>query len=591
MSSLNFSDYLQVLEKEKDEFEERPVPIEEFVSSPDYLGFPPLSDYQLEIVKVGSQIYHEKTLVNLYGSEKGRKMWLGNKKELVMMLGKGSGKDALSTIICAYVAYQLLCLKDPASYYGKPVGDNIDIVNVAINAKQANNVFFSGLKTRIKNCPWFAGKYTARAGDIEFDKNIKVHSLNSEGESTEGYNILIAVLDEIDGFDEGKETEKGKKMYKTLRATVSSRFADVGKVLALSFPRSTDGFIMTKYNEFVAEKNVIFKSHTFKLNDELPDGTEGNEFTIEWEEDHIVSYKFNNVWALRRPTWDVNPTKNINDFIMDFYSDPGDSLGRFACQPSEWADGGFFRDKAKIDASFVIENGVSDDGSIKIKPQPDKEYFIHVDLARLQDNCAVSMAHVDSFKRIKVGNSMTEPSPFVVVDVVKYWKPSRDLPIDFSHVRDFIISLRRAGFKIMRVTFDRWESMQIMEQLNAISIPSERLSVDRNHYLEMAQVLGEHRLTGPDVELLKKELKKLVVLPNGKVDHPSKSSKDLSDAVCGAIYNAVTLTPRQSVNEVVTYSDIIKEERTKEEQNNIIKAPKGNIPEDIKDFLEGIRII
>lgn len=585
---LDFHDYIKVLDS--DEFEEVPVTIEEFVSSPDFLNFPPLSEYQLDIVRVGSQIFHESTLIKLHGLDKGKRMWKNNKKEMIMMLGKGSGKDALSTIICAYVAYQLLCLKDPARYYGKPTGDNIDIINVAINAKQANNVFFSAFKTRIKNCPWFAGKYTARAGDIEFIKGVKVHSLNSEGESTEGYNILIAVLDEIDGFDEGKDTDKGSKMYKTLRATVSSRFADVGKILALSFPRTTEGFIMNKYNEFVAEKNVVIKSHTFKLNDDLPDGIQENEFTIEWQEDHIISYKFNNVWALRRPTWDVNPTKKIEDFIMDFYSDPSDSLGRFACQPSEWSDSGFFRDKGKIDASFTLQNGVSDDGSILIKPQPDKEYFIHVDLARLQDNCAVSMAHVDSFKSIKVGNSITEPSPFVVVDVVRYWKPSKDLPIDFSHVRDFIISLRRAGFKIMRVTFDRWESMQIMEQLNAISIPSERLSVDRNHYLEMSHVLAEHRLTGPDVELLKKELKKLVVMPNGKVDHPNKSSKDLSDAVCGAIFNAVTLTPRQSSHDVVTYSDVVKQNRAALD-DDVIRPPRSQMPSELRSWLDDIRIL
>lgn len=584
----NFVDFLSALEE--DEFEETPVSVEEFVYSTDYLGFPPLSEHQMDIVRVGSLIYREETLIKLHGEKEGSRLWKLNKNQLIMMLGKGSGKDAMSTIICAYVVYQLLCLKDPARYYGKPAGDAIDIINVAINAKQANNVFFAGLKTRIKNCPWFRGKYTPRANDIEFIKNIKIHSLNSEGESTEGYNILVAVLDEIDGFDEG-ETVKGPKMFKTLRATVSSRFADVGKVLALSFPRSTDGFMMTKYNEFVAEKEVIRKTHTFKLNNDLPDGIMENEFTVEWEEDHIVSYKFDNVWALRRPTWDVNPTKNINDFIMDFYSDPGDSLGRFACQPADFTDNAFFRDRAKIDASFTLANGVSPDGSIRIKPKHDKQYFIHVDLARLHDNCAVAMAHVENFKRIKIGHLEMEPAPFVVVDLVRYWKPSKDNPIDFSHVREFIISLRRANFNIEKVTFDRWESMPVMEQLNAISIRSEKLSVDRDHYNDMALILGENRLQGPDVDLLKSELKQLEVTKNGKVDHPRKSTKDLSDAVCGAIFNAVTLTPSEMTNEVITYESIIREERQKVEDDNVIRAPGQPMPDHIKNFLDGLRIL
>ena len=42
--------------------------------------------------------------------------------------------------------YKLLCLKDPAVYFGKPPGDAIDIINVAVNAQQAKNVFFKGFK-------------------------------------------------------------------------------------------------------------------------------------------------------------------------------------------------------------------------------------------------------------------------------------------------------------------------------------------------------------------------------------------------------------------------------------------------------------
>ena len=155
--NLDFQEFCDVADD--DEFEEIPVDVETFVYSKEYLGFPKLSNYQMQIVKIGSQIYLESTLQKLHGTVEGSFMWKNIKKELIMCLGKGSGKDALSTIICAYVVYQLLCLKDPAAYFGKPAGDAIDIVNVAINAKQASNVFFKGFRNRIKNCPWFAGKY------------------------------------------------------------------------------------------------------------------------------------------------------------------------------------------------------------------------------------------------------------------------------------------------------------------------------------------------------------------------------------------------------------------------------------------------
>lgn len=597
---IDFSEYLGALDE--DEFEEIPVDVETFVYSKDYLGFPKLSDYQLEIVKIGSQIYKEHTLKRLHGEREGAKLWRQNKKELIMALGKGSGKDALSTIICAYVVYQLLCLKDPAEYYGKPSGDAIDIINVAINADQAANVFFKGFKTRVQKCPWFAGKFRALQKSIVFKKEITVYSGNSEGEATEGYNILLAVLDEIDGFDEGSKEEghpSANAMYDTLSATVSSRFDDVGKVLLLSFPRSKDGFIMTKYNDAIAEREEINYQYTFKLDEDLDDGVEENEFSIEWIEDDIISYKFPEVWAMRRPTWKVNPTKTINSFKRDFYKNPDDALGRFACNPSDATDGGWFRAKEKIDAAFSGKNALSDvTGDVQFIGQVDltKEYYIHVDLARVQDNCAIAMAHVESWQKT-VFDAEGEMSPNVVVDLVRYWKPDRNRPVDFSDVRDFVISIKRYGYNIKLVTFDRWNSDQTIKHLNDSDIQAEKLSVGRDHYTDLATLMGEHRIKGPNVDLLKSELKKLVVLPNGNVDHTNKSSKDLSDAVCGAAYNAAVHTPRQTTIDVVTYADMMKARREenklkqeKIENDNVIRAPKQSMPEEIEAFLAGLRV-
>lgn len=589
---------------DEDEFETVPVDVETFVYSKDYLGFPTLSEHQLEIVKIGSQIYKEHTLKRLFGEVEGARKWRQNKKELIMMLGKGSGKDALSTIICAYVVYQLLCLKDPAEYYGKPSGDAIDIINVAINADQAANVFFKGFKTRVQKCPWFAGKYKALQKSIVFDKSITVYSGNSEGEATEGYNILLAVLDEIDGFDEGSKEEghpAANAMYNTLSATVSSRFDDTGKVLILSFPRSKDGFIMKKYNDAISEKEEVRYEHMFKLDEDLPDGIEENEFSITWIEDTIVSYKFPEVWAMCKPTWKVNPTKTINSFKRDFYKNPDDALGRFACNPQDTTDGGWFRAKEKIDAAFKGKNAITQvTGPTEINGvvDPTKKYFMHVDLARVQDNCAVALAHVEKWQKT-IFDEGGEISPYIVVDMVRYWKPDRTRPVDFSDVRDFIVSVDRYGYNIELVTFDRWNSDQTIQYLNDMGIKAEKLSVDRDQYTDLATLMGEHRITGPDVDLLKTELKKLVVLPNGKVDHTNKSSKDLSDAVAGAVWNAAVHTPRQLTIDVVTYADMQKARREelalKEQQrnkdDNVIRAPKQAMPPEIEAFLAGLKVL
>ena len=161
---LNFDDLIDILDGE--EFDERPVDLRTFVTSPDYLGLPELSEYQYTLIEKSSQVYKESTLIKLFGEEEGSRMFKQTANEVVAQLGKGSGKDYCSTISVAYIVYLLLCLKDPATYYGKPPGDSIDIINIAINSQQATNVFFKGFKSRIDKSPWFVGKYYSKASHM-----------------------------------------------------------------------------------------------------------------------------------------------------------------------------------------------------------------------------------------------------------------------------------------------------------------------------------------------------------------------------------------------------------------------------------------
>lgn len=599
---LNFGDLIDLLDGE--EFEERPVDLRTFVTHPDYLGLPPLSEHQYTLIEKSSQIYKESTLIKLYGEEEGQRLFKQTCNEVIAQLGKGSGKDYSSTIAVARMVYLLLCLKDPASYYGKPPGDTIDILNIAINAQQANNVFFKGFKTRIERCPWFIGKYEPKASEIKFDKSVNVYSGHSEREAWEGYNVIAVILDEISGFaienttghDQAKTADAIYQMY---RASVMSRFPDFGKVILLSFPRFKNDPIQKFYAAVIGEKETIIRSKTLKMDDDLPDGTEGNEVTVEWEEDHIKSYLYPKTYALKRPTWDVNPTKKIEDFKVDFYRDMQDALSRFACMPPEMVDA-FFKSREKIEKAF--NNGhiaVDQFGRLEewFKPEQDKKYFIHVDLAQKHDHCAVTMAHVDKWVNVKVTNEYSQPAPVVVVDSVRYWTPTPDKSVDFTEVKDHILSLKTRGFNIGLCTFDRWNSHDMMQQLKQYNINTEILSVAKKHYDDMAMVVLEERLQGPHIPLLIDELLQLKIMKD-KVDHPRKGSKDLADATCGAIFNAISLTRPTTSNEIEvhTYDSLERDNNLNNEADgdiehvqNMIRAPR--MPEHLKDALDRMTVI
>jgi hypothetical protein len=598
--SFDFSDLIDILDGE--EFEERPVDLQTFVTDPNYLALPPLSELQYTIIEKSSQIYKESTLIKLFGEEDGRLRFKQTCNEVIAQLGKGSGKDYTATISVAYQVYLLLCLKDPATYYGKPPGDTIDILNIAINAQQANNVFFKGFKTRIELSPWFAGKYEPKASEIKFDKNVNVFSGHSQREAWEGYNVITVILDEISGFamenttghDQAKTADAIYDMY---RASVMSRFPDYGKVILLSFPRFKNDPIQKFYESVIGEKETIIRTKTLKMDEDLPDGTDGNEVTIDWEEDHIISYLYPKTYALKRPTWEVNPTKKIEDFKVDFYKNSMDALGRFACMPPEMVDA-FFKSREKVEKAFNnTALAVDNFGRIEewFNPKEDTRYFIHVDLAQKHDHCAVALAHVERWVNVKVTNEYSQPAPIVSVDAVRYWTPTPDKSVDFTEVRDYILALKTRGFNIGVCTFDRWNSHDMMQQLKQYGINTEILSVAKKHYDDMAMVVLEERLNGPYIPLLIDELLQLKIMRD-KVDHPRKGSKDLADAVCGSIFNSISRTRPDMNNEInihtyesMSIHDDFSRDNPDVTSTNMIRAPR--MPQDLREAMDRMQII
>jgi hypothetical protein len=590
-----FNDFLEVLKE--NQFDEIPVDAKTFVESADYLGQPELSSIQYEIVEAMSQIYRKEELQEIFGSVVGAQYFdKYTKNEIILQLGKGSGKDFVSTVACAYIVYKLLCLKDPARYYGKPSGDAIDIINVAINAQQAKNVFFKGFKTKIEKSPWFAGKYNAKADSIEFDKSITVYSGHSERESHEGLNLLLAVLDEISGFasEVGTGNEQGKtaeNIYKAFRGSVDSRFPDLGKVVLLSFPRYQGDFISKRYEDVIAEKETIEKKHLFIMNEDLPHDDPSNQFEISWEEDTILSYKVPKVLALKKTTWDVNPTRKIDDFKLAFYTDLGDAMMRFACTPT-FASDAFFKQKDKLEKCMTLRNPVDNFRRFdeSFKPDPEKIYYIHADLAQKHDKCAVAIAHVDKWVNIQVIKDYQQVAPMVIVDAVAWWEPKAEGPVNLSEVKQWIINLRRQGFNIGVVSFDRWQSFDIQQELKAVGIKTDTVSVAKKHYEDLAMMIYEERVAIPSIPLLLEEMSELKIMKNTRVDHPRKKSKDLADAVCGAVFGAISHTPKDSNHEIEIHTWSTSA-RLAEKQKAVVELDNREMPNDVRDFLDKLNII
>jgi hypothetical protein len=508
--NLELSDFTRLLRK--DELVEEPVPIEVFVQDKRYLGLPPLSPIQLEIVRHSTQIYKKHTLQNLMGEEAGEK-WYDDytDNEVICMLGKGSGKDHCARISIAYTSYLLHCLNDPITYYGKAKGVYIDLLNLAVNAQQAQRVFFEPLKNLLLSSPYFNEVgFEPRVSEIFFfSRPVRCFSGHSESEGWEGYEVLTVILDEISAFKtdselRGELRSKGSAsaIYNMSKLSVMSRFPEVGKVILLSFPRYKGDFIQQRFNS-AATKNEP------------------------------------KTWTIKAATWDVNPTIKRSDLESEYIRNPIEARARFECEPPNMDDA-FFRDADLVRKAFHHGEDPVDqeDGTFKkwFNGTDSKTRFMHVDLSLKRDRTGLALVHSGGFREIKTSMGV-EHLPVVNVDLIHSWEAKPGAEINFSSVRQMIVDLCRK-FDVAKVTFDRWQSIEMVQSLRAQGINADFHSVKKTDYDTLLTSIYDGRLRGYWNEILvEEELLKLRLFGNNKIDHPATGSKDLADALAGAVFS------------------------------------------------------
>jgi hypothetical protein len=179
--------------------------------------------------------------------------------------------------------------------------------------------------------------------------------------------------------------------------------------------------------------------------------------------------------------------------------------------------------------------------------------------------------------------------PMVIVDAVVYWEPKVEGPVNLSEVKQWIQNLRRQGFDIGMVSFDRWQSFDIQNELKSVGMRTETVSVAKKHYEDMAMLVYEERLAMPAIELLFEELTELKIMKNNRVDHPRKLSKDLADAVCGAIFGAISHTPKDQNLEVEVHTFRDRPKQVDNLPDNVIQYKP--MPKDVQEYLERFDLI
>lgn len=559
-------------------FEENPVSFEEFCKT--FLNQPVHPPKK----EVAEAILGQNPLI-----------WDTQYIEALLLWGKGSGKDFITSRLLTYIGYWIKCLKNPQKYFGTADGTPIDFANVSINGAQAKEVFFKEFVSTIKRTinpltgkNWFAehGMDLRDDQDIqkrkvifspEGEKNITAYSLDSERYTGEGKNLLVVVFDEVGAF----RVAKAKELHTNIQDTQTSRFPRHRKIILISYLYDEYDFMQIRWKESANDTDV-YRSGP-------------------------------------KATWEMNPYRKKEDFKKKYSKDPEGAERIYECKGGGERKNRFFKFKDKIREWInpertcpVIEEAITyyDDelqtiglkewfyGGIteelynisqrvkEINKEEDANLFNELieryNIVRDTHQGAIYGAHFDLAKGAKgdcagltLGHFYPIMNPFLeggeqdrgfYIDLQMQIKTKNiDGEILFERLHQFIYRLmEEKHFDIKVVTFDGWQSLNSIQNMEAKGISSYVLSVDKDTkaYDLLKEYLYKNTNTKRYLDyyhynVFLRELEELR-FENGKIDHPEismkrdaeegdeRGSKDVSDSTAGC---CLALLEKRAVGE------------------------------------------
>ena len=368
------------------------------------------------------------------------------RREMILSIGRRSGKTTISACIAAYETYKLISKGDPQAYYGLPHSNNIQIISVATDKDQAG-LLYQEVSGHYRNCSFFS-PYTANntqsyarfqtPKDIErtgsyIDDNtakatLKITFRSCVAKGLRGAGNIVVILDEVAHF-----TDKGQSGAEAVYNAVTpstSAFSQKdpkdsripigpveGRIISISSPLGRQG-------------------QFYKLFQIAMQGGRASE----------------NMLAIEAPTWEVNPTVPASEFEKHYIKDATVFFTEY---------GGQFSDRTRgwIEDPRDLFECVDP----KLKPRTQgrarQPHFLGLDLGLVGDGTAVAIGHIES----RDGENK------IVLDYVDQIKAGEGEyahldRLEFDDVANWVYELTRK-FYITDGLFDQWAGIPFEQAL------------------------------------------------------------------------------------------------------------------------------
>lgn len=489
---------------------------------------------------------------------------------------RGLGKSEVAVTVMLYLMYRLMCLKNPHQFLHLKPTEKVCFAFMNITIKAVEDIANDKFQNTVKLSPWFLerGTITGLTNKVWNPPDWIDIILGSQSAHVIGRPIYCAFFDEIN-FVKNQDIDKQKKiaidMIDTALGGMQTRFIYRGKnptlMILASSKRSEKSFLEEHMKKKLSDEDASVMIVDKAVWDVKPPETySGKRFNVAVGNKFLVS--------------EIMPEEaSIDDYVMrgynvisvpeEFKSNFRDDIDRAlqdyagisSSDLSKYISG--VRVQAAISHEFanpfvkdVIEVGNAPDDQTQYKDFFDltkvpenlkyKPLYIHLDMSVSGDKTGIAGVWI-SGKKNSLENSSKELTYQMAFGVSIQAPKGRQ--ISFAKNREFIYWLREQGFNIKGISSDTFQNATLAQDFISKGYNYQIISVDRTNsdhicepYSFFKNCIYEQRITLLPSKLLVQELVGLERNGNtGKIDHPdggTSGSKDQSDAVCGALWNA-----------------------------------------------------